>query len=627
MTRRTNWFLLSSILLSTGLFAALTLEWLAVSVLMLLTIAGLFVRQMKVDMIGQIIVVLVCLGGAYLLAIVFGVSGTDHLTGSISPIGATAGLFFLLVAVTRSFLRAPWVGDRGTVAPILLAVLSVGEVDQGVIYPTCAIGTLALSVLAVRAADSGRPPIHTLTGKHRRAGALVLVIATLVTTVLVFSLPLGYNWAFDLFESSFNTPRTGFSPFLRLGFHDELVQSDAVVLRVYGSRADHLRGIVYTRYSNHNWLPRRHDSPRSVKLNSTVLASKEATEIISVGGERDRYFVPLIAAKIAVSDDQGRADSAGIILSSQEREAEVVSFIAAARDIPAVAPPGEEELEIPVEITQVITKLALEWTAAATNDKSKLAAIEKHLKREFSYSLSFKQRTRGDPLVAFLTEVRAGHCEYFASALALLGRAIGIPTRVVSGYRVYERNPLGDYYVVRERNAHTWVEAWYPDVGWRTYDPTPAVELFAAMPGESSFLSGLTDYVAAGLSALSRRLSQFSMAQIVGVILGLILCWLAVRLIRRLRRKRHELIAVQTSYSDPLPALTRLLEALNRQGQPLQTSEPLEHFAIRLASSAQLGDTDSKAAILLDKYVAWRYGDHGDKQSLIREIDDWVLRL
>ncbi|MCP4677406.1 MAG: transglutaminase domain-containing protein [Deltaproteobacteria bacterium] len=626
MRRQYNWFLLSSILLSTGLFAALTFEWLAVSALMVLMVIGLLVRQTKVDIVGQLIAALVCLVGAYLLAIVFGVSGTEHPPGSIGPIGATAGLFFLLVAVTRYFLQDPWVGDRGTVVPILLAVLSVGEVGRGIIYPTCATLTLALSVLALRAADPGRPPISTLTGKHRRAAMLIFVIAMLTATILVFSLPLGYNLAFDLFESSFNTPRTGFVPFLRLGSHEEMVQSDAVVLRVYGSRADHLRGMVYTSYRNRSWFPRGQDLPRPVKLSSSV-ASTEATEIISVGGERDRYFVPLFAAKIVVSGDQGRADSVGIILSPEEREAKVVRFVASARDIPAIAPPDGEELEIPAGIARVITKLALEWTADVPNHESKLDAIEEHLKQNFSYSLSFKQQTHGDPLVAFLTEVRAGHCEYFASALALLGRALGIPTRVVSGYRVHEYNPLGDYYVVRERNAHSWVEAWYPDVGWRTYDPTPEAELFAALPGESSFWSGLADYTAAGLNALGRRLTQLSMAQIVGAVLGLVLCWLAVRIVRRLRIKKHELTMAQIDYSDPLPALARLLEALAGQGESIQMCEPLEHFAIRLASSAQPGDTGVEAAILLDKYVAWRYGDHGDKQTLTREIDDWVLRL
>ena len=73
----------------------------------------------------------------------------------------------------------------------------------------------------------------------------------------------------------------------------------------------------------------------------------------------------------------------------------------------------------------------------------------------------------------FLFEDKRGHCEYFASALALLGRAAGVPTRVVMGYRVSERSPFG-YSVVRERNAHAWVEAWLPEQGWVTRDATPA---------------------------------------------------------------------------------------------------------------------------------------------------------
>ncbi|MCP4601575.1 MAG: DUF3488 domain-containing transglutaminase family protein [Proteobacteria bacterium] len=593
---------------------------------MTLTIIGLVFRQTEVDTIGQIIAVLFCLMGAYLLTIVFGVSGTDNPSGSISPIGAMAALFFLLVSVTRLFFKAPWLGDRGTVASIILAVLSVGEVAEGLAYPISAIGTLALSILALRSAEPGRPPLHALTNKHRRTAALIIVVATTVTTALVLSLPPAYDWAFELFESSLKAPRTGFSPYLRLGSNEEIFQSDAVVLRVYGQRPDHLRGIVYTRYINHSWLTKRGDPPRPVNLINSLLDNTPTTEIISVGGERDRYFVPLSATKITVSENQGRADSVGIILSSRARDAEVVSFVKGARDIPAIAPPDSAELEIPAEISQVITRLAREWTTNTADSRSKLDAVEMHLKQDFSYSLNFKQQTRGDPLVAFLTEVRAGHCEYFASALALLGRALDIPTRVVSGYRVYERNPIGDYYVVRERNAHSWVEAWFPDIGWQTYDPTPAADLFAALPEESSFWYGLTDYAAAGLNALGRRLTRVTMAHIGGALLGLIMFWFAVRLVRRLRTKKHDTIAAQTSYSDPLPALIRMIEMLNRYDEPLRHSEPLECLAGRLADSKRLGSTGIEAAILLNKYVAWRYGDHGDKHTLTREIDDWILR-
>ena len=71
----------------------------------------------------------------------------------------------------------------------------------------------------------------------------------------------------------------------------------------------------------------------------------------------------------------------------------------------------------------------------------------------------------------FLLYNGTGHCEFFASAMVLLSRARGIPARLVGGYRVAEFSELGDYYIVRERNAHTWVEAWVPAASPRTTNP------------------------------------------------------------------------------------------------------------------------------------------------------------
>jgi hypothetical protein len=78
-----------------------------------------------------------------------------------------------------------------------------------------------------------------------------------------------------------------------------------------------------------------------------------------------------------------------------------------------------------------------------------------------------------DPLASFLFERRQGHCEYFASAMAVMLRTQGIPTRVVNGFRGGEFNDITSQYVVRMRNAHSWVEAYIPGFGWMSFDPTP----------------------------------------------------------------------------------------------------------------------------------------------------------
>ena len=79
-----------------------------------------------------------------------------------------------------------------------------------------------------------------------------------------------------------------------------------------------------------------------------------------------------------------------------------------------------------------------------------------------------------DPLANFLFDRRKGHCEYFASAMAVMLRTVGIPSRVVTGFASGVYNPLTGWQVVRASDAHSWVEAWIAGRGWRTYDPTPA---------------------------------------------------------------------------------------------------------------------------------------------------------
>lgn len=101
--------------------------------------------------------------------------------------------------------------------------------------------------------------------------------------------------------------------------------------------------------------------------------------------------------------------------------------------------------------------------------------IEQHLRSNFSYTLdltdSAAQFSGVDPVVAFLTRVRKGHCRYFASAMTLMCQSVGIPARFVKGFKCDEYNPLGGYYIVRQSHAHTWVEV-LTARGWMTFDPT-----------------------------------------------------------------------------------------------------------------------------------------------------------
>jgi protein-glutamine gamma-glutamyltransferase len=121
-----------------------------------------------------------------------------------------------------------------------------------------------------------------------------------------------------------------------------------------------------------------------------------------------------------------------------------------------------------------IKQLAEEATRGAKNDYDKAASIERFLKTRYRYTLDLSGPKMDDPLAGFLFSKKAGNCEYFAAAMTVMLRSLGVPTRYVGGFLSSEYNDIGGDWVVRASDAHTWVEVYFKDYGWMTFDPTPA---------------------------------------------------------------------------------------------------------------------------------------------------------
>jgi protein-glutamine gamma-glutamyltransferase len=137
-----------------------------------------------------------------------------------------------------------------------------------------------------------------------------------------------------------------------------------------------------------------------------------------------------------------------------------------------------------------IPELAREITARGQTSFDKTIALENYLRSRYTYTLNLTGKPGDDPLAHFLFETHAGHCEYFASAMAIMLRTLGIPTREVNGFLPGEYNDLAEDYIVRSSDAHSWVEVYFPGTGWMTFDPTP--------PGAESaggFFSRLGQYM------------------------------------------------------------------------------------------------------------------------------------
>ena len=132
-------------------------------------------------------------------------------------------------------------------------------------------------------------------------------------------------------------------------------------------------------------------------------------------------------------------------------------------------------LQMP-ELDPRVAELARQATSPAANPYDKAMALQTYLQTRYQYTLDQGSISAKDPLANFLFVRKAGHCEYFATAMTMMLRTLGIPSRYINGFQTGEYNDVGGDYIVRASDAHSWVEAYFPGRGWITFDPTPAGE-------------------------------------------------------------------------------------------------------------------------------------------------------
>jgi protein-glutamine gamma-glutamyltransferase len=165
-------------------------------------------------------------------------------------------------------------------------------------------------------------------------------------------------------------------------------------------------------------------------------------------------------------------------------------------------PSGERPryLAVPHDLPARVKKLAEEWTVGASSALEQAKAVERHLRTEYRYDLASPSGRDRQPLEHFLFESKRGHCEFYSTAMAIMLRTLGVPTRNVTGFVGGTYNRFGRFYAVRQGDAHSWVEVYLDDVGWTTFDPTPPSD---ALP--KSELVGAWAYLRDFLEATSQR--------------------------------------------------------------------------------------------------------------------------
>jgi transglutaminase-like putative cysteine protease len=292
---------------------------------------------------------------------------------------------------------------------------------------------------------------------------------------------------------------TGFTDAVQLGQIGQVKLSSAVVMHVRpisGPTAPVLkwRGIALDRFDGHNWYKtdrkRRLIQPFAdgeYWIHPVVQQSDIAQyELLLEPLATNTLFGPYQVRQVSGHLQGVEYDNDGSVYvrfpAPRRTQYQVLSEIPQLKVGKTAEPTAEgpippeisaRYLQLPRNIDPRIAELARTITSKGTSTSDKASIVEGYLKRNYKYTLNLTWDPGPQPVSTFLFEAKSGHCEYFASSMAILLRAAGIPTRLINGFQMGEYNPVGGDYIVRESDAHSWVEVYVPGRGWTEFDPTP----------------------------------------------------------------------------------------------------------------------------------------------------------
>lgn len=359
----------------------------------------------------------------------------------------------------------------------------------------------------------GSVPARKLQTALGITSGVIALGSLLAGTVIFFLIPrfnAGYLSGFNLQPSLIS----GFTDDVELGQIGEIKKSSAVVMRitVQGNpllaRSMHWRGIALTTFDGRRWYTEGHqpvaltegydgwidvpaaltsDGRRTLRFEYTVMLEPLASDAVFVAPEPARVRGQFFGAALGGPRTLRRAyltlDKTGSLANPFHNFADLrYDAVSELPEIPAEILRNSSQaypetlralyLQLP-RLDPRITDLATMITSRARNPYDKARAVESYLRNNYGYTLDLSGTPPVDPLAYFLFEKRAGHCEYFAAAMTVMMRAVGVPARYVNGFLPGEYNDVGGDYIIRASDAHSWVEVFFPGYGWITFDPTP----------------------------------------------------------------------------------------------------------------------------------------------------------
>jgi protein-glutamine gamma-glutamyltransferase len=263
--------------------------------------------------------------------------------------------------------------------------------------------------------------------------------------------------------------------------------ANSVMLYVRSSHAVNLRGRVYDRFADNRWS-RTPAEPQRLQLDARSLLlvgqpagptrvtqavevslDLDATLLHAPGLQRLRFPASSLLVHsdgVLVADAPLRADT---LYSAESRLA-----LRDGRYLLLEPAPLGFAVYLQLDGASLrLRELANRLSENASGTVAKALALEQHLRTSYAYSYETIAQQNYTPLDWFLFESRRGHCEFFASALAMMLRAVGIPSRVATGFTLGDPNPITGFHEVRALDGHAWVEAFIEGQGWLMLEPTP----------------------------------------------------------------------------------------------------------------------------------------------------------
>jgi len=332
------------------------------------------------------------------------------------------------------------------------------------------ISVLVTTATLIRIND----PEGRYSKKFRLAGVIMAQSIPLML-ILFFLFPRIQGSLFGL--SPLSTGSTGFSDSLRPGAISRLVENNAVAFRAEFEQAmppAHLlywRGIVFKHFDGRSW---QRDN-RVPQLSTPIAGDRRFAYTISLEPHNNRWLFALdLPGKIPPWTTM-HADYTLFFRRpvNKSRRYEMVSFTG--YNTGGLKQPAAEWIELPKSGNPQARQLAARLVRQTSDTDAAVDRVLEYFRTNgFAYTL--KPPVLGaDPIDDFLFRSKKGFCEHFASTFAFMMRSVGTPARIVGGYLGGEINPYGGYLVVRQSDAHVWVEVWDEATGWLRVDPTLAV--------------------------------------------------------------------------------------------------------------------------------------------------------